>query len=879
MLLGGLAAIMKHGPEKEEAQALLRGAQERHPEDFWINFYLGSILLGERPPEAAGYFRAAVASRPDSSQAHIMLGRALHDAGDTDGAIAAFRKAIPLPSFNGAGARDLARVLAPRGGLGEARALWEKRLEDSPPDYDPWDGYAQLCAFLGNGEAYRRARQVLLKRVRDSADHWALAERDGLACLLLPASGEDLRRAVALVDRAAATGPKFSPDHAYVLFVRGLAESRQGRPRQAVPLLEESAALLANRAGPRLALAMAQFQSGCPVEARRTLAAAVRASSWMESQADHPTAWVSAVLRREAETMILPNLPAFLRGEYEPPDNDERLALVGVCQSQGRYHAAARLYAGAFAADAGLADRLTTECRYRSTQEEPFYERVESVNTEARYLAARCAALAGCGQGRDGARLGRAERARWREQARAWLRDDLALWVKTLGGGSGPDLGLAKRMLTHWQVEPDLAGIRELKALAEAPAGERDECFALWDEVDSVLRRIAGQERATALDPKRADPRRAVPTELLRQGRLEEARVAWQAALEGNPLDHNAWFGYAELCLFLGREDEYRRARRELLARFFSTGSPHFAERTGRACLLLPAAGDELRQAAALARRAAASDPSSHPQDYPWFLFARGLAEYREGRFDQAIATMRGDASGVYGPLARLVLAMALHRDGQLAQARKTLAAAILSYDWRETQARGHDPWICHLLRREAEGLVLPNLPAFRRGEYQPPDGDERLALLAGELASCEFQGLQGAAARLYSDAFAAEPSLAEDVPAGTRYCAARAAALAGCGRGKDADSLRDQERALRRRQALDWLRQDLAWWAGRLDNGNAQTSARARQRLRSWQGDPDLAGVRAGDAFARLPDEERQRWERLWSDVDALLRRASAPQ
>ena len=143
-----------------------------------------------------------------------------------------------------------------------------------------------------------------------------MAERDSLACLLLPASGEELRRAVALVDQAVATGPKFSPDNAYLLFIRGLAEYRQGRPQQAVPLLEESAALLANRAGPRLALAMAQFRSGGPAEARQTLAAAVRAYNWMESQADHPTAWVSHVLRREAEALILPDLPAFLRGEY-----------------------------------------------------------------------------------------------------------------------------------------------------------------------------------------------------------------------------------------------------------------------------------------------------------------------------------------------------------------------------------------------------------------------------------------------------------------------------------------------------------------------------------------------------------------------------------
>jgi eukaryotic-like serine/threonine-protein kinase len=877
LIFGGVAyAILKRGTAAGDARALLREAQQRNPEDLWINLYQGNSLLAERPQEAVGYFRAAVASRPESSQAHIMLGRALHDGGDTDAAIAAFRKAIPLTS-NRAGARDLARALAPSGGLPEARALWAKLLETSPPDYDPWDGYAPLCAFLANDEAYRWARKALLDRSRDSTDHWAMAERDGLACLLLPISGKELERAVALTDVAVATGPKFFPGTVWSQFVKGLATYRQGRPQQAAPLLEESADLLPNRPGPRLALAMAQFQSGNPAQARKTLAAAVRAYNWMKPQADHPTAWVSHVLRREAEALILPNLPAFLRGTYEPKDNDERLALVGICQSRGHYHAAARLYAEAFTADAHLADNLTTECRYRSTEEEPFYERVESVNTEARYLAARCAALAGSRLGSDAAGLSRAERARWRKQARAWLRADLALWAKTLDSGSEQDLILAKRMLTHWQNEPDLAGIRDLKALDDASAEERDDCFALWDQVDAVLRRIAEQERAIELDPKRADPRRKVPIELMRQGRLEEARVSWQAALEGNPLDHNAWFGYAELCLFLGKDDEYRRARQDILARFSITKNPYFAERTGRASLLMPATGEELRQAVALARRAAASDPSAHGGDYSWFLFARGLAEYREGKFDQAIATMLGDASRLDGPITRLVLAMALHQDGQLAEARKTLAVAILSYDWKAIQARDQNAWICHVLRREAEGLILPNLPAFRRGEYRPRNNDERVALLAGKLASCEFEGLQVGAARLYSDAFAADAKLAEDVPAATRYHGARAAALAGCGQGKDADQLNDKERALIRRQALDWLRQDLAWCGKRLDDGNAQTNSPIRQGLQSWCGDPDLAGVRAHDALATLPDDERERWDRLWSDVDALLRRLSA--
>jgi serine/threonine-protein kinase len=170
-------------------------------------------------------------------------------------------------------------------------------------------------------------------------------------------------------------------------------------------------------------------------------------------------------------------------------------------------------------------------------------------------------------------------------------------------------------------------------------------------------------------------------------------------------------------------------------------------------------------------------------------------------------------------------------------------------------------------------------LPAFRRGEYEPQDNDERLALLAGQLASCEFEGLHGAAARLFCDAFAAEPKLADDVPAGARYRAARAAALAGCGQGKDADELNDEERALLRRQALDWLRQELTWFGQRVDDGNAQTAALIRQRLQLLWRDPALDAVRADDALARLPDEEREHWEQLWSDAETLLRRVSVPE
>jgi serine/threonine-protein kinase len=490
LFLSGVGGILLANGQREEALAWLHEAQQRHPGDFWLNFLLGHFWGEERPQVAVGYFRAAVAIRPGSDEAYAKLGRALRDTGDADGAIAAFRKALELnPTY--AVAKDLATVLAPRGRLEEARAAWEKVLERDPPDDGAWYGYTPLCLFLGKEEAYRRARKGLLERFSGTTEDWRVAERTSLACLLLPAAEDELRRAVVLADRAVAAGSNPDPDNPYLQFLKGLAEYRRGRPEQAIPLLEESSAKLPNRPGPRLVLAMAQFRAGSPRGARKTLAAAVSAYNWKESQASHTTVWVSHVLRREAEAMILPNLPAFLQGEWQPQDNDERQALVGICQSKALYGAAARLCADAFAADPGLADGLTRRCLHRAAREEQSIDRMEALNTECRYLAARCAALAGCGLGKDGAKLREAERTHWRRKALEWLQADLVVWSRMLNSGRWADRDLAREMLTLWQDEPDLAGLRNPSALGKLSAEERKGWLALWGEVEALLRRTA----------------------------------------------------------------------------------------------------------------------------------------------------------------------------------------------------------------------------------------------------------------------------------------------------------------------------------------------------------------------------------------------------
>jgi hypothetical protein len=109
---------------------------------------------------------------------------------------------------------------------------------------------------------------------------------------------------------------------------------------------------------------------------------------------------------------------------------------------------------------------------------------------------------------------------------------------------------------------------------------------------------------------------------------------------------------------------------------------------------------------------------------------------------------------------------------------------------------------------------------------------------------------------------------LTEDLRAGYRFNAARAAALAGGGRVDDVAWLGEPERGALRKQARDWLRLDLAAWTKKVDIGTEAERIQARKTLAPWRDVPDLARLRA-----------RRRWTgcRLRSARNAALCGASS--
>jgi DNA-directed RNA polymerase specialized sigma24 family protein len=120
--------------------------------------------------------------------------------------------------------------------------------------------------------------------------------------------------------------------------------------------------------------------------------------------------------------------------------------------------------------------------------------------------------------------------------------------------------------------------------------------------------------------------------------------------------------------------------------------------------------------------------------------------------------------------------------------------------------------------------------------------------------------------------------ALRDDLDDATQEVFACYAALAAAGQGEDAAKLDDKERARLRKQALDWLRADLAAYAKLLETGPPPARALVQRQMRHWQKDSDLAGIRAAAALAKLPPAERTAFTQLWSDAASLLKKAEAP-
>jgi tetratricopeptide (TPR) repeat protein len=167
---------------------------------------------------------------------------------------------------------------------------------------------------------------------------------------------------------------------------------------------------------------------------------------------------------------------------------------------------------------------------------------------------------------------------------------------------------------------------------------------------------------------------------LQRKGLRDEALAEFRLALEQDPRNWACWCIAATLHAAAGDVAGYRRACRGVLEWSGDTNQPVIAERTARACLLLPDAlsGAEFYRVRKLAAQAV-TGTEKHPY-YRSFVLANGLAEYRAGHHAEAgkwLQRFAPNASGAHwDATAFAALAMAYHQLGKEDDAETALAKA-----------------------------------------------------------------------------------------------------------------------------------------------------------------------------------------------------------
>jgi superkiller protein 3 len=368
---------------------------------------------------------------------------------------------------------------------------------------------------------------------------------------------------------------------------------------------------------------------------------------------------------------------------------------------------------------------------------------------------------------------------------------------------------------------------------------------------------IKEYRKAIEIDPRHVSARCNLGLALHDVGKAEEAMKEYRKAIEIDPRLAEAHTNLGNALRGKEKLDEAIKEYRKAIAI-----NPRLAEARHNLGLALHAKG-ELDEAIREYRRAIAINPR-----YAGAHHNLGLALHGKGEPDEAIKAYRQavDINPKFGE-AHARLGVTLLQVGQLVEARQALQKAKQHLPPRH-------PGRPFLAKKEEEcGRLLAldeTLPAILKGDAKPKDAAQRLDLAA----LCRSRQLHASSARYCAEAFAEQPNLAGDLRSGRRYLAACSAALAGVGKAKDAAELGEEERARLRRQALEWLRADLAHWATLPRKGAPQARQEVRRALTRWRQDPDLGGLRDKGELVKLPEGERQACRDLWADVDALLRR-----
>jgi tetratricopeptide (TPR) repeat protein len=369
---------------------------------------------------------------------------------------------------------------------------------------------------------------------------------------------------------------------------------------------------------------------------------------------------------------------------------------------------------------------------------------------------------------------------------------------------------------------------------------------------------IAAYKQAIQLSPRFPDAYNGLGNALRARGDLEGAITAYKESIRLNPKFAYAHDGLGNTLKDKGDLEGAIAAYKEALRL-----NPKLAQTHSNLGLALQANRD-LEGAIASHKEAIRLDPKLSPA-----YNNLGTALLTRRDFEGAITVFRQAIR--LAPKAsppRHNLGIALMATGDLEGAVASYEEA-LRLDPRNTGARTSLP----MVRRMRD--LLPRLPDVLAGKDKPRSHAE--ACDFARLCAQPFQKQNAAAVRLYSDAFAADAKLADDLSAGHRYNAACYAARTARGDGIGAPD-GAMERSVLRGKALAWLQADLVLHQKQAVSTEAGARRATAAKLSYWLRDPDLSGVRPETGHRQMPAEERSAWDKLWGEVKATIALAQKP-
>ncbi len=864
-----LAGALYDVGDSAAAQAVYERACERFPTDFSCVFQLGLLLANaERFAEAEPCFRIAHSLRPDMHETMHLLGKVLRGLGDHHAVERIFRQLVEIQPKEAHWPFEVGLTLRSLGRLSEAIACFQRAVELDPKDGLLYVNLGLCLDQLGRTDdaiaAYRRAIEV---------DPQNADPHTNLAGLL--ASQGKLDEAIASMQRAIELAPK----DPHVHYNLGNFLKNQGRFDAAVAPLQRALEL-----GPKDAWSLDCLGSVLVAQGRLDDAVASYRRA-IEADPKAPGPHYNLGIALGLQNKVDDSVASYRRAiELDPQDARFHMNLGNLLKIRGELDEATASFRRAASIWSGKHD-------------------AESVEWNAK--AVRAAA-------------GHEPWIQRRDRLLAVLRGEI-LSTNTTELSDAAHLGYERG-----DYQLSICAYQRAIELAPEEAPSRYNLGVDFERLGRVKDAIANYERAIQLDPNQAPFHVSLASMLLKQGELDDAIGCLRTSLDLDPTNVAGWSLLCKALTQQGETDEaiacarkavelaptqwqpmdqlgvvlhaagrvddaitcfrkvveldlgFANAHHNLGAALVRSGRPANAVPSYRKAVELAPDNAQFHLDLALAlqnvgkhdeaiecfRKTVALDPTKFIAHYNL-----GWEHQDKHRWDEAIASYRKtiELDPTHAE-AHCNLAMCLQNKGRLAEALQIMRCGHELGSKRAGWAYPSAEWV---RTAEMRAELEAKLPELFAGKIQPVDNAERLEYVT----LCGVKGLHHAAARLSSEAFAADPRLADDLDARHRYDAAISAAQAGTGRSEDSKPLDEPERARLRKQSLDWLRADLAQHARKLETGKPQDRAAAQAALREWQEEPDLACIRDPATLASLPPEERDAFGRLWADVAELLR------